>query len=128
MVPSNCRYTKDHEWARLEGKKVVVGVTEFAAKQLGDVVFVDVPQLNTKVEAGKTMGVIESVKTVSDVYAPVSGKVVARNEALEGDPALVNQDPFGKGWIVEIELANPAEYDRLMSPKEYEEHVAKSGH
>ncbi|NLI75666.1 MAG: glycine cleavage system protein GcvH [Candidatus Riflebacteria bacterium] len=128
MVPTNYKYTKDHEWAKMDGKKVVMGVTDFAAKQLGDIVFVDMPQVGTKVEAGKTMGVIESVKTVSDLFSPVSGKIVARNDAIEGDPALVNQDPFGKGWLVEIELANPAEFDRLLSPKDYEDHVAHCGH
>ncbi len=128
MVPTNYKYTKDHEWAKMEGKKVVMGVTDYAAKQLGDIVFVDMPQVGTKVEAGKTMGVIESVKTVSDLFSPVSGKIVKRNDAIEGDPALVNQDPFGKGWLVEIEMANPAEFDRLLSPKDYEDHVAHSGH
>lgn len=127
MIPSNCKYTKEHEWARKEGNKVVVGVTEYAAKQLGDVVFVDMPKVGTKVESGKTLGVIESVKTVSDVYAPVSGIIVNRNSELETDPALVNKDPYGKGWIVEIEPNNPSDYDKLLSSQEYEEYL-KSCH
>ena len=129
MNNSETRYTKTHEWVRkLSDNKIVCGVSKFASEQLGDIVFVDLPQVGTSVEMGKTMGVVESVKTVSDSYAPVSGKVVARNDELEGDPALANQDPMGKGWLVEIEMIKPAEFDELMSQAEYEEHCATAEH
>jgi len=128
MNPTNVKYTKDHEWARIDGKIAVIGITEYASKQLGDVVFVDMPQPGTKLEKGKTLGVIESVKTVSDIFAPVSGKVSRKNEELENDPALVNQDPFGKGWILEVEFTNKDEMEALMDAKEYEKHCESSGH
>jgi len=128
MLPTNYKFTKNHEWAKVEGKKVIMGITDYAVKQLGDIVFVDVPQIGAKLERDKTLCVVESVKTVSDIYAAVGGKVVRRNESIEGDPAIVNQDPFGKGWIVEIEMTNPADFDSLLTPKEYEDLVAKLAH
>ncbi|MBF0500638.1 MAG: glycine cleavage system protein GcvH [Candidatus Riflebacteria bacterium] len=128
MNPTNCKYTKDHEWARIEGKIAIIGISEFASKQLGDVVFVDVPQVGTELVKGKTLGVVESVKTVSDIFAPLSGKVIERNAALEGEPAKVNEDPFGSGWMIKIELSDPGEVSDLMDVKEYEEHCAHSEH
>lgn len=128
MNTQNVRYASSHEWARKEGNKVVMGISEFAAHQLGDVVFVDMPTEGTAVSTGKTLGVVESVKTVSDLYAPVSGKVLGRNEELEGDPALVNQDPLGKGWMLEIEMSNPQEFDALMDAAAYEKFCAAAGH
>lgn len=128
MYPTNIKYTKDHEWARVNGKTVVVGISDFAAKQLGDVVFVDMPAVGENVKKGKTMGNIESVKTVSDLFSPVSGKVVKRNEALEASPELINQGPYDKGWIVEIEMDNPGDLNDLMDAKAYEDHAAHSGH
>lgn len=121
--PDDVRYTATHEWARLEQGIVTVGVTSFATEQLGDVVFVEMPDLGAKLEAGKSFGVIEAVKTVSDLFPPVSGEVVERNEALTDNPALVNQEPFGAGWLVRVRVSDPGEHAKLMSSSEYEKHV-----
>jgi len=121
--PDDVRYTAEREWARLEKDIVTVGVTSYATDQLGDVVFVEMPQVGARLEATKAFGVIEAVKTVSDLFAPVSGEVVERNEALGDSPALVNQDPFGNGWIVRVRPSDPAEYAKLMSSAQYEKHV-----
>lgn len=129
MDMNSFKFTSQHEWAKkIGGNKVSVGITKYAAEQLGDIVFVDVPKIGTAVEKDKTMGVVESVKTVSDINSPVSGKITARNNALEGDPALANQDPMGEGWIVEIEMSRPEEYDDLMNSSEYQEHCAHCEH
>ena len=128
MYPNDCKYTKDHEWVKVSGKKAVIGVTAFAAQQLGDVVFVQLPEVGTEVVKGKTIGVIESVKTVSDMYAPVSGKVLMKNDELGNSPELINSDAFGKGWIAEIEMSSPDEVNSLMDARAYEDHCAKSGH
>lgn len=128
MSQANVRYAGSHEWARKEGNKAVMGISAFAAEQLGDVVFVDMPALGTQLTAGKQLGVVESVKTVSDLFAPVSGKVIARNEELENDPALVNQDPLGKGWMVEIEMSDPQEFDSLMDLTAYQQSCAAADH
>ena len=122
--PDDVRYTAEHEWARLEQGIVTIGVTSYATDQLGDVVFVEMPEVGARLEALKAFGVIEAVKTVSDLFAPVSGEVIERNRALADDPALVNQDPFGKGWIVRLRPSDPAEYEKLMSKVDYEKHVA----
>lgn len=119
MVPKDLRYTKDHEWVRVEGDTATIGVTDFAAKQLGDVVFVDLPQVGRTVDQFATFGVVESVKAVSDLYAPVSGTVTEVNEALRDSPELLNSDPFGEGWIARVELADPSELDALMDAKAY---------
>ena len=121
--PDDVRYTATHEWARLEKGIVTIGVTSFATDQLGDVVLVELPALGARLEAGKAFGVIEAVKTVSDLFPPVAGEVVERNDALADNPALVNQDPFGEGWIVRLRPADAAEHARLMSSAEYEKHV-----
>jgi glycine cleavage system H protein len=121
--PDDVRYTAEHEWARLEQGTVTIGVTSYATDQLGDVVFIEMPQVGAKLEAMKAFGVIEAVKTVSDLFAPVSGEVVERNEALADNPALVNQDPFGAGWIVRLRPSDPGEHAKLMSSAEYEKHV-----
>ncbi len=113
------KFSKDHEWAKLEGDKVIVGITDYAANQLGDVVFVEVPAVGDKFAAGDSMGTIESVKTVSDMYAPVSGEIVAVNEELEANAALINEDPFGKGWIMEIKFDDKAEYEAMLSEDDY---------
>ncbi|MBI3039204.1 glycine cleavage system protein GcvH [bacterium] len=126
--PTNLRYTKDHEWIKVEGTKGIVGVTNFAQQQLGDIVYVDMPQTGTSLTAGKTFGVVESVKTVSDILAPVSGKVIAKNSDLENDPALVNQDPYGRGWIIEVELSDPEEQKNLMDADSYEKHCNQCEH
>jgi glycine cleavage system H protein len=121
--PDDVRYTAEHEWARLEQGIVTIGVTSFATEQLGDVVFVELPEAGARLQALKTFGVIEAVKTVSDLFAPVSGEVIERNPALADNPALVNQDPFGEGWILRLRPSDPAEYAKLMSNVDYERHV-----
>jgi glycine cleavage system H protein len=118
-IPENRRYTKTHEWAKLEDGLVVVGISDFAQESLGDVVFVETPEVGREVAAGEAVAVIESVKTASDVYAPVSGKVAAVNEALADEPELVNGDPYNAGWLFKIEPADPAELESLLSPEDY---------
>ncbi|HKI47826.1 MAG TPA: glycine cleavage system protein GcvH [Desulfobacteria bacterium] len=119
-VPKDLRYTREHEWLKVDGAKGVIGITQFAQDQLGDVVFVEVPAVGTELEKENTFGVVESVKTVSDLYAPVGGKVVAVNKDLEANPELVNQDPYGKGWMIEIELSDASQPDGLLSAADYE--------
>lgn len=113
------KFTKEHEWAKLDGNVVTVGITDYAAHQLGDVVFVELPAKGSKLSMGKTFGTIESVKTVSDMYSPVSGEVVETNSELEGNPALVNESPMDAGWIVKIKVADSKEYDTLLSEADY---------
>jgi glycine cleavage system H protein len=127
-VPADLRYTKEHEWAKLEGDKARVGITAFAQEQLGDVVFVELPKVGTKVTAMKTFGVVESVKAVSDLFAPLSGEVVETNPELTKKPETVNSDPYGNGWMIVIKLANPKEFDGLMSAADYEKLTAAAGH
>ena len=119
-VPKDLRYTNEHEWLKIDGTKGVVGITQFAQDQLGDVVFVEVPAVGTELAAENTFGVVESVKTVSDLYAPVSGKVVAVNKDLEANPELVNQDSYGKGWMIEVELSDVSQAEGLLSAEAYE--------
>ena len=121
--PDDVRYTDQHEWARLEKGVVTVGITSYATEQLGDVVFVELPEGGRKVEAGKPFGVVEAVKTVSDLYAPVSGEVVEVNAALADNPALVNQEPFGEGWMIRIKPSDPKPLDALLSNVDYEKLV-----
>jgi glycine cleavage system H protein len=125
-VPKELRYSQDHEWVRAEGGRGRVGITDFAQDQLGDVVFVELPDVGRTVAAGETLGVVESVKSVSDVFSPVSGTVAAVNKRLTDHPELVNQDPYGEGWMVEIELSDPAELQRLLSAEDYEK-LAEGG-
>jgi glycine cleavage system H protein len=120
MYPDNYYYTKDHEWVKIDGNKARVGITDFAQKQLGDVVYVELPQSGVQLEFHQSMGVIESVKAVSDIFSPVSGAVVETNEELNDSPELVNEDPHEKGWIVEIEIKDDSELEKLMSATEYE--------
>lgn len=127
-IPADLRYTKEHEWAKLEGDKARVGITAFAQEQLGDVVFVELPKVGAKVTAMKTFGVVESVKAVSDLFAPLSGEVVEANTELTKKPETVNSDPYGQGWMIVITLANPKEMDGLMSAADYEKLVAAAGH
>ncbi len=116
---SDVRYTKDHEWIRLEGGIGVVGITDYAQNALGDVVFVEVPEAGKALTAGGEAGVIESVKAASEIYSPVSGEVVEGNAGLDGDPALVNSSPTGDGWIFKVKLSNPDEVGKLMTEAEY---------
>ncbi len=120
-IPKDLRYTKDHEWARRAGAVVVVGVTAHAQEALGDVVYVELPKLGDSVTAGKPFGVIESTKAVSELFAPVGGKVVRVNDDLTDSPQAVNQDPYGKGWLVEIEPSDQKAYDSLLSAQDYEQ-------
>ena len=119
-VPSNLKYSSDHEWVSVEGNIATIGITDFAQSQLGDIVFVDIPTLDEELAAGDVFGSIEAVKTVSDAFTPVSGKVIEMNEALDGDPALVNKDAYGEGWMIKIEMSNSAELDALLSAEDYE--------
>ncbi len=122
-IPEDLLYTKQHEWIRVEGNKGVVGITHFAQDQLGDVDFVEPPQPGAQLTQGQTMGVVESVKTVSDLYAPISGAVTATNKELETQPELVNQDPFGKGWFIELEISDAGQLDALLSAAKYAEFI-----
>ena len=122
--PAELRYTDQHEWARLEGGTVTVGITSHATDQLGDVVFVELPPVGKTLEAHKPFGVVEAVKTVSDLYAPVSGVVLEVNAALAANPALVNQEPFGQGWMVRIKADRPEDVKTLLSSADYEKLVA----
>jgi glycine cleavage system H protein len=121
--PPNLKYTKEHEWARLEGNRVVVGITDFAQKELGDVVFVELPEVGSTVEVMGTFGVVESVKAVSDLYAPVSGTIVEANTTLEDQPELVNASPYGQGWMAVIEASNLDEVRQLLSAAEYQAYI-----
>ena len=118
-IPANLKYSNDHEWVRGEGNEAFVGITDFAQGQLGDIVFVDVPTVGESLGQNEVFGSIEAVKTVSDAFLPVSGEILEFNEALENDPALVNKDPYGEGWIIKVNMANPAEVDTLLSADDY---------
>jgi glycine cleavage system H protein len=124
--PSELRYTEEHEWARADGARVTVGITAYAQDALGDVVYVDLPATGTRVEQGQPFGEVESTKSVSDLYAPMSGTIAERNEALESQPELVNSDPYGEGWMVVIEADDPDVVDGLMSAEDYEKLTASS--
>jgi len=121
--PAELRYTDQHEWARLDGGKVTVGITSYATDQLGDVVFVELPAVGRKLEAMKPFGLVEAVKTVSDLYAPVGGEVVEVNTALVDNPALVNQEPFGRGWMIRLKPERAEDWKQLLSSGDYEKLV-----
>ena len=127
-APTDLRYTRDHEWVRIDGDEATVGITQYAADQLGDIVFVELPDVGRSLEAAKPFGVVESVKAVSDLFAPVAGEVTAANDALGGSPELVNSDPYGEGWMIVVRLADPSELAALLSPADYEQLVATAGH
>lgn len=118
-IPKDLLYTEEHEWIRVKGNRGVIGITHFAQDQLGDVVFVELPQTGTHITQGNTFGVVESVKTVSDLYGPVSGSVVAFNKELEAHPDLVNKDPYHKGWMLEVEFSSSEELKSLLTPEQY---------
>ena len=120
-ISSELKYTKDHEWVRIEGNIAVVGITDFAQGELGDIVFVDIDSVGDELNAGDVFGSVEAVKTVSDLYLPLSGKVVEFNEELESEPELVNTDPYGKGWIIKLEIAAGADQSELLSAEQYNE-------
>jgi glycine cleavage system H protein len=127
-VPGDLKYTAEHEWARREGERVRVGITHYAQEQLGDVVFVELPKVGTRVTAHQSFGVVESVKAVSDLFAPITGEIVETNGDLPKKPETVNQDPYGQGWMIVIRPADPAEWDGLLSAAQYEAHLAQSAH
>jgi glycine cleavage system H protein len=124
MVPPDLRYTKDHEWVRVDGDEAVVGITDYATNQLGDIVFVELPDAGRTLSQFAAFGVVESVKAVSDLFAPVSGEVVSGNDALAGSPELVNSDPYGEGWMLRIRLGNPREVDDLLDAAAYDALIA----
>jgi glycine cleavage system H protein len=123
MYPENFRYTKEHEWVLVEGDTGTVGISSHAQKELGDIVYVDLPKMGTTVEKGKTLGSVESVKAVSDIYSPVSGEVTAVNELLATAPEKLNEDPHGAAWLVKIKLSAPAEAQELLSAADYQAYV-----
>jgi len=118
-VPEDLKYTKEHEWVRVDGERLIIGITDFAQDALGDVVYVDVPETGTQVKAGEPFGEVESTKSVSDVYAPVSGTVIERNAQLADDPGLVNRDPYGDGWMIVISPADASEVEGLLEAGAY---------
>ena len=124
-VPKDLLYTLEHEWIRVDGKSAVIGITQFAQEQLGDIVFVELPEMGTQLEKESPFGVVESVKTVSDLYAPASGKVTKVNKELETNPEMINSDPYGAGWIVEIELSSEEDLKTLLDPDAYIEQCEK---
>ncbi len=118
-VPNNLRYTKDHEWLRVEGEEGYVGISDFAQHELGDIVFIEVETVGEILQKGESFGTIEAVKTVSDMYMPVSGEVLGFNEELTTTPEILNKDPYGKGWVVKIKIQNMAEVEQLLDPAAY---------
>jgi len=125
MVPTDLRYTKDHEWVRVDGDEAVVGITDYATNQLGDIVFVELPDVGRTLSQAGTFGVVESVKAVSDLFSPVSGEVTSGNDALAAAPELVNSDPYGDGWMIRLKLANPTEVDELLDAAAYDALIAE---
>ncbi len=124
-VPAELKYSKEHEWVKVEGNQVRIGITHFAQDELGDIVFVELPEVGAEVKANETFGTVESVKTVSDLFAPVSGKVVAVNESLADAPETVNSSPYGDGWMIVVEMANPDELNDLLDAAAYEKHISE---
>lgn len=128
-TPEDNRYAKSHEYVHLEGDIATIGITEYAQKELGDVVFVELPQVGAELDAGDDLGSIESVKAVSELFVPMTGEVIEVNEALADNPALVNTDPWGDGWMIRMKVKDASELDELMSAEEYDEYIEKeSGH
>jgi glycine cleavage system H protein len=123
-VPTDLHYTRDHEWVRVDGEEATVGITQYAADQLGDIVFVELPDAGRQLDEAKPFGVVESVKAVSDLFAPLSGEVTAVNDALAADPELVNSDPYGKGWMIKLRVAEAGQLDDLLDGPAYDDLVA----
>ncbi|CAE6766457.1 glycine cleavage system protein GcvH [Nitrospira defluvii] len=128
MIPSNLRYHQEHEWVRAEGQQATVGISHFAQDALGDIVFIDLPKVGAKVTAGQQIGEVESTKTTSTIYTPVSGTITKINADLKDHPEVVNSDPYGKGWMVVIDLTAPAEVDKLMTAAQYETFLSTQKH
>jgi glycine cleavage system H protein len=127
-VPADLRYTREHEWAKQEGGRIRVGITAYAQEQLGDVVFVELPKVGAKVTAHQAFGVVESVKAVSDLFAPISGEVVEANAELAQKPETVNADPYGKGWMLVVAPADAAQWEQLLTAAQYEAFLGEGGH
>jgi glycine cleavage system H protein len=128
MVPKNLRYAESHEWASVEGDICTVGITQFAVEQLTEVVFVELSKVGKTYNQKDVFGQIESVKSVNDLYCPVAGEIIAKNDAIEKEPALVSTDPYGKGWMIKIKMASKGDYDKLLTPEQYEQQIASAGH
>jgi len=124
MYPENLRYTKEHEWVQIAGEVGIVGITDHAQEELGDIVYVDLPKVGTRVEKGKPLGSVESVKAVSDIFAPVSGEVIEVNDVLTNKPETLNEDPHGAGWLVKIKLSVSGEIQQLLSAEDYQKYIA----
>jgi glycine cleavage system H protein len=122
-TPKELRYSEEHEWVKVEGEKVRIGITDFAQSELGDIVFVELPEVGDEITANEPFGSVESVKTVSELYAPVSGKVVEVNTELDDSPEFVNESPYEKAWMVTVELSDTSEVDKLMTPEQYDEMI-----
>jgi glycine cleavage system H protein len=118
-IPAELKYTKDHEWVSVEGDVATVGITDFAQGELGDIVYVEVETLDESLEMEAVFGTVEAVKTVSDLFLPVSGEIIEFNDTLEGEPELVNSDPYGQGWMIKIKMSNPSELEELLSAEDY---------
>ena len=121
MNPNNLKYSRDHEWIKVDGKTALVGITHFAQKELGDIVYVEIETLNTILESGQIFGTIEAVKTVSDLFMPITGKIIEINENIVENPELVNTDPYGEGWMIKLEISNAIEINNLLDSHSYEE-------
>lgn len=126
-VQGNCRYTKDHFWVRPEGNEALIGLSDYLQEELGEVIFVDLPDIEDEIEMAGTFGIIESTRTVSDMTAPVTGTVREVNSDLEAGPELINEDPYGEGWLLRIVLDDPQQIDALMTPEEYEDYISDLG-
>tara|TARA_Y100000589_G_scaffold321098_1_gene351878 strand:- start:84340 stop:84720 length:381 start_codon:yes stop_codon:yes gene_type:complete len=124
-IPADLKYTKEHEWVKIEGDTATVGITDFAQSELGDIVYVEIETEGETLDADEVFGTVEAVKTVSDLYMPVSGEVVEVNEALEDEPEAVNQDPYGKGWMIKVKMTNPEEAENLLTADQYKELIGQ---
>ena len=122
-IPTEIKYTKEHEWISLNGEVAMIGITDHAQSQLGDIVFVELPDVDSEINQNDTFGVIEAVKTVADLFAPVKGLIIELNSSLEDSPDLINSDPYGAGWIIKVKVSDSNQYDDLMSSDEYEEFI-----
>ena len=128
MTPKNLRYADSHEWVNLEGDVCTIGITQYAVEQLTEVVFVELAKVGKSFKVKDVFGQIESVKSVNDLYAPIAGEIIAKNEAVEKDPALVSTDPYGKGWMIKIKMSSKADYDKLLTAEQYEKQISSGGH
>ena len=124
-IPENLKYTKDHEWVVLNGDIATIGITDFAQGELGDIVFVEIETVGEKLSKEEIFGTIEAVKTVSDVFMPMSGEILEKNESLDDLPETINKDPYGKGWMIKVQISDPSEFDELLSAAEYQELIAE---